>query len=539
MNNLVLALIQTIHNTPKQQGRTYTGILRRNGYVNISKHEVNSLLYARKDLFVPNLDERLIPHWEVTKLALSVYLSNKIHEEQFAEDTEINKIAPTQTHLPLINNQFNWEERFGLYDWQVRALNAWQAQYYRGIIQAVTGSGKTRLALAAISRHLQSGWKILIIVHTLDIRDQWSTNIQKYFPNSKLGFLGGNYHQSLRFVDILISTSNSAQIYNVASSSDKVFIIADEVHHYGTNNSINMFEPFYHRRLGLTASLERNDDGVDKVITPYFGDSAYVYEYSEAIDDGVIAPIKILFVSVPMNDNEQEEYENISRRLSKLRNVVEERYAHIFNSSRGTYTQKLNRLPGKDKDVQILNSLTRKRTRMVVDMESKIAALKHLIPAIQTSKGTFIFTQSKMNSIQVKSILAQSTIRFEYIDGEIDSNVRKSVLERFGNKQLQAIAAPQILDEGIDVPSADLGIITGKSSSRRQLIQRLGRVARRKQDGGYGHLVILISEGTIEDPAVSNSDAFYEVFSDTNTPIDRIEVTDNAHELINFLKGWQ
>jgi RNA polymerase primary sigma factor len=49
------------------------------------------------------------------------------------------------------------------------------------------------------------------------------------------------------------------------------------------------------------------------------------------------------------------------------------------------------------------------------------------------------------------------------------------------------LSAPRILDEGIDVPAADLGIIVGASNSRRQMIQRTGRVLRTKDDRAGRH----------------------------------------------------
>ena len=64
------------------------------------------------------------------------------------------------------------------------------------------------------------------------------------------------------------------------------------------------------------------------------------------------------------------------------------------------------------------------------------------------------------------------------------------------------ISAPQVLDEGIDVPAADLAIILAASRSRRQMIQRMGRVLRRKPDGRRAQFVVVSVDGTVEDPAL-------------------------------------
>ena len=63
------------------------------------------------------------------------------------------------------------------------------------------------------------------------------------------------------------------------------------------------------------------------------------------------------------------------------------------------------------------------------------------------------------------------------------------------------MSAPRVLDEGVDVPAADLAVIVGASRSRRQMIQRMGRILRRKSDGRLARLAVLFVEGTVEDPA--------------------------------------
>lgn len=50
----------------------------------------------------------------------------------------------------------------------------------------------------------------------------------------------------------------------------------------------------------------------------------------------------------------------------------------------------------------------------------------------------------------------------------------------FADGFLQVIVAPQVLDEGVDVPEADLVVILAASKTRRQMVQRMGRVLRVK-----------------------------------------------------------
>ena len=52
----------------------------------------------------------------------------------------------------------------GLYDWQYEALQEWRGRDRRGVIEAVTGAGKTRVGIAAIHEAVRQGIKVLVLV---------------------------------------------------------------------------------------------------------------------------------------------------------------------------------------------------------------------------------------------------------------------------------------------------------------------------------------------------------------------------------------
>ena len=53
----------------------------------------------------------------------------------------------------------------------------------------------------------------------------------------------------------------------------------------------------------------------------------------------------------------------------------------------------------------------------------------------------------------------------------------------------------------VDLPDADVALALSAFRTRRHLVQRLGRVLRRKTDGRGAHLILLHASGTLEDPA--------------------------------------
>ena len=78
------------------------------------------------------------------------------------------------------------------------------------------------------------------------------------------------------------------------------------------------------------------------------------------------------------------------------------------------------------------------------------------------------------------------------------NGVRSSTISGF--RALDAPAAP-VLDEGIDVPDANLGVVMSASRTRRQMIQRMGRILRRKRSGVAACFVIMFAKDTLEDPS--------------------------------------
>jgi RNA polymerase primary sigma factor len=75
--------------------------------------------------------------------------------------------------------------------------------------------------------------------------------------------------------------------------------------------------------------------------------------------------------------------------------------------------------------------------------------------------------------------------------------------------------APRTLDEGIDVPDADVGVIVAGSKQTRQRIQRAGRVLRKLPGKDAARVLVLYIEQTTEDPrARDGGDTFAESLED-------------------------
>ena len=93
--------------------------------------------------------------------------------------------------------------------WQKEALPKWKKKQ-RGIVKVITGAGKTYFAIKCIQDVLNSSEspkKVLILVPTINLLDQWTIDIQDNF-DIKVDRLGGGF-KAKKINQICIATYSS------------------------------------------------------------------------------------------------------------------------------------------------------------------------------------------------------------------------------------------------------------------------------------------------------------------------------------------
>src|SRR5215471_2265055 len=156
-----------------------------------------------------------------------------------------------------------------LYRWQFDALVSWLRCGRRGVVEAVTGSGKTDVALAAASDALRRGRFVLVLVPSRVLMEQWHAALCAALPDVRVGRLGDSGRATADTCDVLVATRHSAAAYKpIPPGADVGLLIADECHGLGGKTLRRAMLPAYEERLGLTATLERSDDAVSDLILP-------------------------------------------------------------------------------------------------------------------------------------------------------------------------------------------------------------------------------------------------------------------------------
>lgn len=423
-----------------------------------------------------------------------------------------------------------------LYTWQQEALKAWHSNARRGVIEAVTGAGKTRVGIAAAFEAVRQGIKVLILVPTAELQGQWLSSLQRDLPRARRGALGNGRSDSLDQVDILVAIVHSASNRETLRSHKAGLIIADECHRYAAPMFTGALQEGYAWRLGLTATYERSDGEHENLLTPYFGGVVYNLWYDRALRDEVIAPFDIALVGVDLTATEQVSYDEFSDTMLETARHLES-YAGIPRRPFHQFIAAVAALAASDspsREATLARRYMRamsSRLTLLAEARTKYLALAALKETVDQSHGTLVFTQTQESARRAEELFTSMGTKASALFSGMAKDDRKQGMEDFRSGASQILAAPRLLDEGIDVPEADLGIIVAANRSQRQMVQRLGRVIRKKADGRVGRLVVLYSKGTVEDPDVQGEEFLGKVlpfarevdFFDIKTDLSRLQ----------------
>jgi len=151
----------------------------------------------------------------------------------------------------------------------------------------------------------------------------------------------------------------------------------------------------------------------------------------------------------------------------------------------------------------MLLSLFYKRRALVYETEKRVEAAIALVARLGNKAKIIIFGER----------ISQTDLLFFALDREYPNRVaryhsemgevaRKHAIDRYRDGEVRILVSCKALDEGFDIPSADVGIVLSSNSVQRQRIQRLGRILRRTSDKGISSLFYFYMENTVEDSAL-------------------------------------
>ena len=405
----------------------------------------------------------------------------------------------------------NW---FGppLFLWQEEALAAWRMRARRGVIEAVTGTGKTMVGVAAAVEELARGGQACVLVPSRDLMYQWQSVLRSVLPAGfVLGLVGDGHRVGLESSDVTIAVVNSAREADLRPRRPGGLLVADECHRYGSDGNRVVLRTSFPYRLGLSATYARSDDGHLDWLDPYFGGRCFRMGYRRALADRVVAPFIVAFVGVTFSAEEMADYSDLGLLMAKARAMIL-RSGLVRPEPFGAFLADVARLSGGSGGVSAtamayLGAMAERR-RLLSETPAKVVALQGLAPAFAAADRAIAFTRSIAAADEAAVVLQRLGLRAAPVHSALAGGVRRATLGAFSAGSVQVVTAPSVLDEGIDVPAADLAVILAASQSQRQMVQRMGRVLRRKAGGRHARFVIVYVEGTAEDPVLGAHEGF-------------------------------
>ncbi len=158
---------------------------------------------------------------------------------------------------------------------------------------------------------------------------------------------------------------------------------------------------------------------------------------------------------------------------------------------------------------------------------AKESFVARLAPALGNRTGILVFTETKDSATRLAYIINRFVPAWP-LTSDSKPEERKRVLRRFMSGHVGALCTPRILDEGVDVPDADLAIIVASSSTRRQMIQRMGREIRRKSDERAASIIFTYVKQTPEYPATGGHEAFLDTVTPFALSTETVDAFDSA-----------
>ena len=374
---------------------------------------------------------------------------------QFLEGCERQK-------LPVIDDVFSesrvekWS-KVELRDYQNSALQAWTSARRRGVIVIPTGGGKTRIALAAMER---ANVPALCLVPTRVLLEQWKNEIAKFYAG-KVGIIGDGKYE---LAPITVSTFESAYRQMHRLGNKFKLLIVDEVHHFGCgarDEALEMCIAPY--RMGLTAtsiSESLNENKTDELI----GKKVFALTLGD-LKGTALSDYLSYTLPIDLNPAERVLYE------AEMQIFKYFLAANCTEGDRLAWTA-LVRLASRSLEGKKAMTALRNARKVLAFPEKKAEAL-HSILSTHGKKKILIFTSDTNTALEIaRRFLVMP------ITSQIKAKERDWALEQFRVGSLRALVSCRVLNEGMDVPDAEVAIVTGGSFGQREHVQRIGRLLR-------------------------------------------------------------
>ncbi|MBB6645056.1 DEAD/DEAH box helicase [Halobellus ruber] len=348
-------------------------------------------------------------------------------------------------------------------------------------------------------------------------------------------------------------------------------LIADECHRYTGEVFSNVFDYHRTATLGLSATplsqtvhepaftdqLVQSDDFTvadsDSLLLQELGPVYYTLTYQEGLDRGLIPEFEINYIGFELTAAERHTYDKLTRQIGDALSDIRSRYGNRLATMGGEFNQNLQLLLQQEDlstpEIADYFEYTSDRQQVVADATRRQAITLTLLERVIENDEKAIVFQERIEQLErmvapfdrrgrdvrtdevtdadYRTALYEQYPKLQQVDQEFEQLLSraayKPVMYHSGHSRpiwndfairwfreggfANVMLSVKALIEGVDVPSADIGIIRVSSSSVRQRIQTLGRVLRTGEDPDEkSELYVLYARDTVDEKIFSKHD---------------------------------
>jgi superfamily II DNA or RNA helicase len=361
---------------------------------------------------------------------------------------------------------------------QTEALAAWWDSGGRGVVVLPTGTGKTFLAILAINKAARPA---LVVTPTIDLLNQWYGELLVAF-DVPVGLMGGGHYD---LQPLTVTTYDSAYIHLERWGHRFGLLVFDECHHLPGPSYLEAargsLAPF---RLGLTATPERTD-GQEALLPALIGPTVYRREIKELAGD-FLAEYRTERLYVELSPEEEARYKQAR---DAYRQFIAD---HNVNMSGPHGWQNFIRETCRSREGRAAFQAYREQKRLALAAPAKLHLLERLLNSHRQDR-VLIFTYDNATVYQIARRFLVPAITHQ-----TKARERRHILDRFQTGEYPVVVTSRVLNEGVDVPAANVGIVLSGTGTVREHVQRLGRLLR-KHGEKQALLYEVVTRGTAEE----------------------------------------
>lgn len=381
-----------------------------------------------------------------------------------------------------------------LREYQYEAVEFFEHAGFSAMLEMATGTGKTITALECVNRLFSKKGKAFTIIAapTLAIAEQWKSAWESFFHKNALLFepKTANKAQAYEYASLIGCDGAIIATYNSLSTSfflesvlgaikcTRLFI-ADEAHWLGARRALEIANIEFEGRIGLSATPQRlfDEEGTSAILS-FFKNNEYKYALKRAIKEGYLSRYSYFPYYAELLDEEIEEY-------GKLTHAAARKYAASRGKSKDPDDAR------KTSDLMYIQ-----RAKISKRAKNKFPILEKILLDLKESgklENLIIFFDDSSQLAETYAMLSKLGVSYGKISSSAKGGERKKMFLEFANGNIKCMLAMKIMDEGIDIPSAQREIIMASSSNPRQYIQRAGRILRNREGKGIAEIYDIIT----------------------------------------------